>query len=94
MTPAGAKLIDVFGAESQVREAAPRAARPECEQVRGPSAADGAAYELAAMLEAVESYDDEPLYAPWWGNNFGWRRHPGDVGGGSRRGDVGYGRGR
>jgi hypothetical protein len=88
VTPPGAKLIDVFGADAQVREAAPRPATPECEQVRGPSATDGTRFDLAALLEAEGSYD-APVYAPWWGNNFGWRRNRGDVGGGSHRGDVG-----
>jgi hypothetical protein len=80
-TRPGAKLVDVFGADAQVREARTLPAEPRCEQVRGPSTTGGTLADLAALLEAAESYDDEPLYAPWWGNNFGWRRHPGDVGG-------------
>ena len=41
VTRPGAKLIDVFGADVQVREARERPARPECEVVRGPSATSG-----------------------------------------------------
>jgi len=85
--PSGAKLIDVFGADSQVREAPPRTARPQCEQVRGPTVTGGTPFDLAALLAPPGAYD-EPVYAPWWGNDFGWRRHPGDVGGGRDRDAV------
>jgi hypothetical protein len=84
VTPPGAKLIDVFGADAQVREAPVRPAEPQCEQVRGPSAtANGLPRELLALFE--DSYgDDGTEYAPWWGNVGRWER----------RGDVGAGRDR
>ena len=90
--PSGAKLIDVFGADSQVREAPPRTARPECEQVRGPTVTGAGPIDLAALLAALlagAGAYGEPVYAPWWGDDFGWRRHPGDVGGGRDRDAVG-----
>ena len=86
--PSGAKLIDVFGADSQVREAPPRTARPACEQVRGPTVTGAGPIDLAALLAGAGAYG-EPVYAPWWGDAFGWRRHPGDVGGGRDRDAVG-----
>ena len=89
VTPPGAKLIDVFGADAQVREARERPARPECEVVRGPSATSGGVpYDLLTFFGDQGLYGDAE-YAPWWGN-MGWRwRDRDDVGGGSHRGDVG-----
>ena len=83
VTRPGAKLIDVFGADVQVREARERPARPECEVVRGPSATSGGVpYDLLAFFQDQGLYGGGE-YAPWWGN-MGWRE---------RRGDVGAGRG-
>ena len=57
--PRGAKLIDVFGAESQVREAPPLPARPECEQVRGPSpTADDPTLDVLAVIDDTDFYGD------------------------------------
>ena len=93
VTPPGAKLIDVFGADAQVREAPPRPARPECETVRGPSAtSDRLPLDLLALFEGSDAYGYDDEYAPWWGDMRGRWRDRGDVGGGSRRGDVGSAR--
>jgi hypothetical protein len=89
VTAPGAKLIDVFGADAQVRETPARPAEPRCEQVRGPSAtADRLPLDVLALLDGYDSDGYDPVYAPWWGNNFGWRRHPGDVGGRRDRNEV------
>ena len=90
VTPPGAKLIDVFGADAQVREAPARAAEPQCEQVRGPSATADLPGDLLALFEDADAYGDDAEYAPWWGQMRERWRDRGDVGGGSHRGDVGY----
>ena len=94
VTPPGAKLIDVFGSDVQVREAPARAAEPQCEQVRGPSATADLPGDVLALFEDADVYGDEAEYAPWWGQMRDRWLGRGDVGGGSHRGDVGYGRGR
>jgi len=93
VTQPGAKLIDVFGADAQVRETPTRPAQPECEQVRGPSVTSVPLDELA-LYDGSDSYGYDSEYAPWWGG-MRWRwRDRGDVGGGSHRGDVGVMRAR
>jgi hypothetical protein len=87
VTPQGAKLVDVFGADAQVREAPARPAEPRCEQVRGPSATAAQPVDLVALFD--DSYGDDVEYAPWWGQMRERWLDRGDVGGGSYRGDVG-----
>jgi hypothetical protein len=89
VTPQGAKLVDVFGADAQVREAPARPAEPRCEQVRGPSATGGL---LPAELLALFEDDNDAEYAPWWGQTRDRWLGRGDVGGGSHAGDLGYAR--
>jgi hypothetical protein len=87
VTPQGAKLVDVFGAEAQVREAPALPAEPRCEQVRGPGATGSRP--LDVLFADVDADGDDAEYAPWWGQMRDRWGERGDVGGGSQRGDVG-----
>lgn len=80
VTPAGAKLVDVFGADAQVRDAPPRPPQPECDVVRRGSG-EGADFDVAAFLDDPEAYG-------WTGGDLRSWQTRGDVGGGSHRGDV------
>ena len=87
VTPPGAKLIDVFGMDSQVREARPGTPRPACETVRAGNGAPGTPFDVAAFFADPEAHGwTEGDLRPW--------ETRGDVGGGSHRGDVGAVRGR
>jgi hypothetical protein len=79
VTAPGAKLIDVFGADAQVRETPARPAQPRCEAVRGPSGTAGELpYDLLALLDDPDLHDYDG-YLPWR-DRMGWRRFRGDVG--------------
>lgn len=90
VTPAGPKLVDVFG-DNAVREGRARAARPECVRV-APGSDDAGPEALAALLaeDGVADADGRWSWPGWLPDRriVGGRAGRDDVGGGSDRGDV------
>ena len=84
---AGAKLIDVFGADAQVREAPARPARPACETVRGPSATGRRAARPAGAVRGPGTLRLGRVMLPWRDRMFR-RRDRGDVGRGATWGPA------